>query len=102
VRLQDKAQEIIDKLGQNTALIYRTDLGAFSLTRPVYVFPNNSSKNPVHDVDNKSIKRRQEQRLSDHDVDNKSTKRRQERRLSENPRPNKTKRTGEPARTERQ
>ena len=69
VRLQDKAQEIVEKLGQKagqpTAIIYRTELGGFSLTRPVYVYPNNAGKNPVHQVDAKSIKRRLDRRLSD-------------------------------------
>lgn len=61
MRLQNKAEELFEKIAsKKSALIYRTELGGFSFTRPVYVFPNNAAKNPAHKIDNESIKRRRE------------------------------------------
>lgn len=74
VRLQEKAQELAEKMGEEqhvkTVLIYRTEYGFFSLTRPVYVFPNNSATNPVHRADLQGIRRRKEQRNKSAQLEN--------------------------------
>lgn len=63
VRLQEKAVGLLKDKHPGSVLIYRSEVGGFTLTRPVYVFPNNAGKNEKHTLDNEAIKRRRTERI---------------------------------------
>ncbi|MCE5317444.1 MAG: ankyrin repeat domain-containing protein [Parachlamydia sp.] len=64
VRLQEKALELLKDIHPGSVLIYRSEIGGFTLTRPVYVFPNNPGKSEKHSLDHDAIKRRRTDRLA--------------------------------------